>query len=1467
MKIFYSKCFLIIVFLPISIISAFSITAKFTYTKQSNCAPAVVEFVNNSTTGTNITYTWNFGTGADVSVADNSGQEQIYSKPGKYKVVLVVSDGTHADTTSTIITIARGPNVNFTASPTIGCNPLLVHYTSTSTPGDTAIVNTIWDFRNGDYGSGTSVTYTYNQAGKYNAFLKVTDKNGCYSHLEKDSLVQVVNKPTVNFVATDTFACTPPLNVSFINLSTGASDLTYKWNYGNGQSSADISNSSVYSTTGNYNVTLKATDLYGCSDSLVKTAYIRIGNPQGTLSVYDSNHKIVTKPTLCGGTYTFVFSISNLPDYTWTINDNNNSTTISGRDSITYLVKDTGTLDINLMYGNGSNCTNNIQKTFTKNYVKAGFTLNKSLFCSLPQKVTLRNTSTNIGKCSWYFSGRFFSDKTDTSYTVTASDLSDKTYQQLYSHEIDSLQKYFKLVVTSADGCMDSITKETTISLPVARFMPDKVSGCIPLMVSLSDSSKSVFQIDANYYKIGTDSVASSVKTPVVYTFTKPGEYYISEIIKSGGCIDTSSVVKIVAGAKLKPDFTVTPSEVCNQGKIHIEGTTDSNSVVHSWHFISPDIFDFTHYTSTPDTFITVNADTSGYKNISMQVDYNGCFSDTTKKNIFKIKGPVGNFVTSFACDSPLIYHFKSDISPASSYVWNVDTAIYKNTDSVRYKFPLSGNYTVKLVIVDSSTLCSLSLEKVVKVRQVKAAFTLNDTVFCAGDTAILNSSISKDYVNTCYNEGFLWDFGDNSQPKRTFSITYNKVYSAKGTYNILLLAKADNGCTDSIKKTVHVYKPSGIFTTDTKSGCLPNLSVNFKNTSTDTTIVKWIWNFADGATDSTNKIAILHTYSSNIPTTYYPTLTVYDSLLCSGTYSLPITLIGINSDFQANDNAICAGQTVTFTPVDKNLDSLYWNFGDKSSSADSTHTYNNRGQYTVTLIASKDGCRDTVSKVNYISVENADANFTVSDSVLNCYPDTLHFIHTNYNGSSVVDRVWTMDNQELTNKSDSVKYIYTHSGNYTAQLSVKTLDGCKANSYKKITITGPSGTFSFSPQKICRNEVVNFQVSSLENVSSWKLLFGDGSTSTDNPVNHRYTTRGKIVPALLLMNNNCSIIKTADTLSVSMVKANFNCVGNISKICYGNNADFTNTSAYSEYWSWELNNKLISNDFNLSDVSFSKIGDNYVTLIASDADNCTDTLIQSYTVVANPVFSIVGDSIMCKGQDSIVLSVNKDSGTSIKWTPTTGLSNPSTFTTVASPISTITYMALVTDANGCSTAHEKTIVINQPFNYSRVPLGDTTIHIGDKISLIILVGLSDITYSWSPNYNISCLNCYNPLVSPTRDVTYQVELKNSCIDFIEDFTVKVIFDFYLEAPSAFTPNGDGTNDVFKLEEKNIKSMELKIFDRWGKIVFTTNDVQNGWDGTVNGHIQNIDTYTYYITAETIYGYKFEKKGSFLLLK
>ena len=631
MRISRSYHLLMLLVLQSFSIASSAINADFLVSKVTNCAPSVVRFTNKSTRGAGIIYTWDFGLGATVTTTEYNIKEQVYIQSGKYKITLIVSDGTASDTATSEIEIFKGPVADFTADKLAGCPPLTVKFTSTSVPGTSEITTTLWDFRNGESANGTTALYTYNNTGLYDVVVKVTDKNGCSGYFESDKIISVSKKPEAAFSATDTFACTAPLNVSFFNMSEGSSDLSYKWDFGNGKISTAMNASSVYSSAGIYNVKLKATDQNGCSDSLTRNSYIVVGYPKASLSVYDSKNNIISTPYLCDGTYRFVCTSGKLPQYKWTFTENNINTIIQGGSSVSYQIKGTGTIDVKVVYGYYPFCTDSVSATYSKSYIKADFTLDNNLICSFPVTVKLNNTSLNANGFTWYSSGRLISSDRNTTYTITKNDIPEETYRQLYDHEISNIRLPFKLVATNSGMCFDSLINEVTVSLPVARFMPDRVSGCVPLLVTFSDSSKSPKTIDHYTYRIGSDSVTSTLKNPLKYTFTKPGEYKVFEVIKSGICSDTSHIVTIAAGEKLKPDFTVTPSEICNGGTVRLTGTIPGKPVSALWRFRSSGIFDL-GFNAVPDTTLAVYSDSTGFRNIGLTVDYYGCLSDTVKK-------------------------------------------------------------------------------------------------------------------------------------------------------------------------------------------------------------------------------------------------------------------------------------------------------------------------------------------------------------------------------------------------------------------------------------------------------------------------------------------------------------------------------------------------------------------------------------------------------------------------------------------------------------------------------------------------------------------------------------------------------------------------------------------------------------------------------------------------------------------
>ena len=86
--------------------------------------------------------------------------------------------------------------------------------------------------------------------------------------------------------------------------------------------------------------------------------------------------------------------------------------------------------------------------------------------------------------------------------------------------------------------------------------------------------------------------------------------------------------------------------------------------------------------------------------------------------------------------------------------------------------------------------------------------------------------------------------------------------------------------------------------------------------------------------------------------------------------------------------------------------------------------------------------------------------------------------------------------------------------------------------------------------------------------------------------------------------------------------------------------------------------------------------------------------------------------------------------------------------------------------------------------------------------------------------------------------------------------------------PTAFTPNGDGTNDIFYAKGFGIKKLvSFKIFNRLGQLLFVSTDENVGWDGTYKGEMSKQDVYTYLVNFQAIDGKKHTKTGHVTLLK
>jgi len=192
-----------------------------------------------------------------------------------------------------------------------------------------------------------------------------------------------------------------------------------------------------------------------------------------------------------------------------------------------------------------------------------------------------------------------------------------------------------------------------------------------------------------------------------------------------------------------------------------------------------------------------------------------------------------------------------------------------------------------------------------------------------------------------------------------------------------------------------------------------------------------------------------------------------------------------------------------------------------------------------------------------------------------------------------------------------------------------------------------------------------------------------------------------------------------------------------------------------------------------------------------------------------------------------------------------------------------------VTNAFGSSTvtANNFIHVADTPAVFNAI--GDTTLKIG-QTTIIKAIG-AGLTYYWYPDVNgsIACPSCANTVVQPTVSTTYYVEVSNSPYCKRRDSVlVKVDFncgDFFV--PNAFSPNGDGLNDMINVHGFCIGTYTLQIFSRWGEKVFETSSLTQSWDGTFRGQNMDAGVFVYRADGITIEGKPFSIKGNITLIR
>ena len=255
--------------------------------------------------------------------------------------------------------------------------------------------------------------------------------------------------------------------------------------------------------------------------------------------------------------------------------------------------------------------------------------------------------------------------------------------------------------------------------------------------------------------------------------------------------------------------------------------------------------------------------------------------------------------------------------------------------------------------------------------------------------------------------------------------------------------------------------------------------------------------------------------------------------------------------------------------------------------------------------------------------------------------------------------------------------------------------------------------------------------------------------------------------------------------------------------------------------------------------------------------------------VLPAPVPDAGQDTTICFGQNA---QLNGSGGVSYSWTPDINLSNPN----IADPIvlhpdSSITYTLQVTDANHCTSIQLEQVMITVTPPALLYAGNDTTISIGQPLQLeaIDVNQAGFIQYNWTPAQGLNNPSIPNPVATLTQSIVYVVSATTAAgCEGVDSIRIKVYAGPDIYVPNAFTPNGDGHNDILRPLAVGIRTFNyFIIFNRWGQEIFKTTNPSAGWDGYYGGRPELPGTFVWMVSGVDYEGHPIERKGTVILIR
>ena len=893
------------------------------------------------------------------------------------------------------------------------------------------------------------------------------------------------------------------------------------------------------------------------------------------------------------------------------------------------------------------------------------------------------------------------------------------------------------------------------------------------------------------------------------HAYTAPGTYQISlTLIDAQGCSDTE-VKSITINPLPTPAFTVatgcygTPVSITNSST----GGGGSAITAATWNM------------GDGNTLNTINPGNYTYSaannyNVTLQVtDANSCKASLSTP--ITIRGDVIPTLSATAANCPALNDGSATVSgvPGATAPYSYNWSTGAQTQTIQGLIP--GNYSV--TVTDAQGCTGVNSTQVTRntASPLSSTVTLSDNngynVSCYGFN---NGSATIQMNDGTAPYGYTWSNGQSSATAQNLSA---------GGYTVSVTDV--NTCSATASVTINEPPQLTVGVVSQNIDCYGNATGSISLTASGgIPPYTYSWNPS--------------TVSGNNPTglsagTYSYTVTDNNNCTAIGTVTLTepallsVSATSQNIDCYGNSTGqislAVTGGTPTYTYL--------WN---PSTASGSNPTGLSAGTYDYTVTDNNNCTANgsaTLTEPSLLSV-------SVTTQDINCYnQNTGNISLTVSGGTPAYAYSWSPSTASGSNPTG----LFAGTYNYT----VTDNNNCTINGSATLT-EPPQLNVNVSSQNIdCyNNSTGSISLTVSGGVPSYTYSWNPSTASGSSPTGLSAGTYDYTITD----NNSCT---TNGSVTLSQPSLLTVTTTHTDVLCYGGNDGTITLSATGGTAPYNYELEVNGAYRTGTGGQFNGLAQGTYNARVTDSRGC-QTLTNATINQPNDIqLTFDNDSVKCYGENNGAIHIQAMGGTSPYSYSYNGVTNSGgSFSNL--PVGD--YTVMVNDAHGCAKTFSTTIYQPDSIIVYVEPMDSINLMLGESQVVTLSSNYSDVEFNWSPLWGVTCADCSQNNVGPYNSTTYTITASvspngNVCSASIR-LPIHVIPDYRLYIPNAFSPNGDGANDVYEIfgNKKAIKYLDFRVFNRWGEKIYESNDINFKWDGRYKGNLLPPAEYVYFLS-------------------